>query len=389
MTRISQNEKLIIVACFLCNLSQIPTLYNSRPLSLAYNFCWFALAFLLLRSERSIYVIYFALPFVFDLFCFVMKLIRGGGYTDSNFFRPINLCTFIMLIGLWIGKYITEDSLKRIGMSFVISALIVAVYLYMNVFKGVDWANSGGYLYGAKNSAGQIFLTAAVLTILLLFKEHKVLSSVAIAFFCVLIVMMKSRATILTLVIMVLYIVIFVLKDPKQKAIGIACVAIIGIIIYTNPDLYDLYINKIMLNNRDSNDIAAITSNRNLQYDYFFSVFGEYSFVGTGGTYIECMPLSVLLSYGVIGGIPVLLFSLMPLYIGLKYVRDKEYRIYCVIIIALSLMMWINGLFEEQSPFGPGVKCYFLWLMVGIFIGYKNYRELCRWNEKEGEKNND
>lgn len=375
MTKISQNEKLIIIACFFCNLSQIPTLYNSRPISLVYNVCWLVLAVLLLKSERTIYVVYFILPITFDLFCIIMNVIKGSGYIDSNFFRPINLCTFIMLIGSWFGRRMSEESLMRIATSFVLSALIVAFYLYTNIFKGVDWANSGGYLYGAKNSAGQIFLTGAVLAMLLLFKKHKIIVSGGIAFFVVLIVMMKSRATILTLVIMILYIVLFTIKDPKQKAIGIGCVVIIGIVILKNPDLYDLYINKIMLNNRNINDMAAVTSNRNLQYDYFFNTFGDYSFLGTGGTYIECMPLSVLLSYGVIGGLPVLLFSLMPLYIGIKYVKTEEYRVYCIIIISLSLMMWINGIFEEQSPFGPGVKCYFLWLMLGIFLGVKNQRK--------------
>lgn len=376
MSNNSQNENLIVVACFLCNLSQIPTLYNSRALSLAYNFCWLALAMLLFRSERVVYIKYFTLPIVFDLFCFVMNMFTGSGYIGSNFFKPINLCAFILLIGFWFGRYFSETSLKRIAASFVISSFIVALYLYMNIFRGVDWANSGGYLYGAKNSAGQIFLTAAVLTVLLLFKDHKVFSCGAIVFFVALIVMMKSRATILTLVIMVFYIVLFVLKEPRQKAVGIFVVALIGIVIFTNPDLYDLYINKVLLNNRDINDIDAITSNRNIQYEYFFNNFGNYLFTGTGGTYIEAMPLSVLLSYGLIGGIPVLLFSLMPLYVGLKYVRYPEYRMCCIIIISLVLMMWINGIFEEQSPFGPGVKCYFLWLITGIFLGFKNYREL-------------
>lgn len=384
MKRISLNEKLILAACFLCNLSQIPTLYESRPLALAYNFCWFALAILLLRSERVVYGKYFILPILYDVFCFIANFITGGGYLGSNLFRPINLCTFILLIGLWMGSYINEKSLKRVAVAFVLSSFIVAVYLYMNIFRGVDWANSAGYLYGAKNSAGQIFLTASVLIIIVIFKEHKVLSCVAVAFFIALIIMMKSRATILTLVIMIIYIVLFVLKEPRHKVLGLCLIGVIGLLIFTNPDLYDLYINKTMLNNRDINDIAAVTSNRNIHYEAFLQKFPNYLFWGTGGSYIESMPLSVLLSYGIIGGIPVLLYSLMPLYIGIKYVKYSEYRVYSTIITALGLMMWINGIFEEQSPFGPGVKCYFLWLITGIFLGYKNYREYYGCQEEGG-----
>ena len=83
------------------------------------------------------------------------------------------------------------------------------------------------------------------------------------------------------------------------------------------------------------------------------------------------MPLTVLLSYGVIGGLPILLFSLFPLYIGMKNIKYLKYRVFCSVIMSLGIVMWVNGIFEEQSPFGPGVKCYFLWLVTGLFLGYK------------------
>lgn len=95
------------------------------------------------------------------------------------------------------------------------------------------------------------------------------------------------------------------------------------IIIFTNAELYNLYIKEIILNNKDINDLTAVTSNRDLHVEYFKANFGMYWFSGTGGTYLESMPLAVLMSYGILGGIPVLLFSLQPLYIGFKYIRDN------------------------------------------------------------------
>lgn len=160
----------------------------------------------------------------------------------------------------------------------------------------------------------------------------------------------------------------------------IAGIVAVALLILTNENLYNLYIKQIMLNNKDVINWTLVTSYRDVQYEYFFNNFGRYWVLGTGGTYIESMPMSVLMSYGVIGGIPVLLFSFYPLYIGLNNVKKKEYAIFCNLIISLAIMMWLNGIFEEQSPFGPGVKCYFLWLITGIFIGYKQENE---FNEKK------
>jgi hypothetical protein len=339
---------------------------------------WLVLAVLMVKSESRIDLHYFVLPVTFDMFCLFMYIFKGG-YVSSNLFRPINICTFIMLVGIWAGGSLDESHLKKISGAFIGSSLVVAVYLYFNIFRGVDWAGSGAYLYGSKNSAGQIFLTAFMLLFLLFFREHKIVSTGLMIFFAALVVMMKSRASLLIFVLMLIYFALFVIKKPMYKALALTGIAVVALLIFTNENLYNLYIKQIMLNNKDINDWTMVTSYRDIQYEYFFDNIGRYWLFGTGGTYIEAMPMSVLMSYGVIGGIPVLLYSVYPLYIGLKNTKKKEYAVFCTLIISLAIMMWFDGLFEEQSPFGPGVKCYFLWLITGIFIGYKQEHEC---NEK-------
>ena len=383
MSRNQPYERLIIFASFLCNISQIPIFFENRLLGISYMGCWIILLLGLLFNNMGAFKLrYFMWPIIFDVFCILMSLFKGG-YISSDLFRPVNLSTFIFLIGILAGGYLEKNSLRKISAAFISSALIVALYLYMNIFRGVDWANSGAYLYASKNSAGQIFLTAATLTALLFFKEHKVLSMGVITFCTALIIMMKSRATLITLIIVAIYILLFVVERPIYKILGIILLILVVFIIFTNEGLYDLYINQIMLNNKELTDISGITSDRDIQYDYFNQNFKYYFWLGTGGTYIEAMPLSVLMSYGIIGGIPVLLYSLYPLYIGVKNSRVWKYKRFCNIIISLSLMMWINGIFEEQSPFGPGVKCYFLWLITGIFLGYKQRNEMYDRDERK------
>ena len=341
--RSSLYRDLIILGCVLCNLTQIPTLYNNRILSLGYSGAWFLLLIVMILHDHRIKIQYFIIPVFFDIYCIILSLGKGG-YTSSDLFRPINLCTFILLIGILAGRFLDEANLQKISGAFILSALIVAIYLYFDIFRGVDWAGTGGYLYGAKNSAGQIFLTAIILLILFFMERYKIISIVLCSIFCALIIMMKSRSTLLTLVLITVYIVLFVIKKPLYKAIGMCVISIIAIIILTDDSLYNLYVNQIILNNKDINDFSAITSDRDIHYEFFARYFGQYWVVGTGGTYLEAMPLAVLMSYGIVGGIPVLLYSLFPLYVGIKNInKRKDYRIFCHIIISLGIVMWVNG----------------------------------------------
>lgn len=379
-------EKGIVLACILCNISQIPELMQNRVVSIGYTVCWVLLAVLLFFNNRLINIRYFLLPVIFDLFCVIGSLLWGG-YLNSNLFRPINLCTFILLIGTWAGEYLDYGSLKNISQAYIASALLVAINLYLNLFRGVDWANTG-YLYGSKNSAGQIFLVASILLIIFFWKKKIIVSSILIVFFASLIFMMKSRASIITLLIAIVYLVVGGLKKSSHKMIGVLIIGIVIVSVLQNDSLYDLFINEIMLNNRDVSDITAVTSNRDEHLERFIKLFPTYCLWGNGGAYLESFPLAALLSYGVMGGIPILLYSLFPLWVAIKNVKIEQYRIFCIVIIALNLIMWINGIFEEQSPFGPGVKCFYLWLVTGLFLGYKRRKEVCVKNGRSENEYN-
>ena len=144
------------------------------------------------------------------------------------------------------------------------------------------------------------------------------------------------------------------------------------LLIIFQPNVNHLIVDEILLNNRSS-DLATLSSGRDYHWYIFRTEFYNYLFMGTGGTYLESMPLAVLMSYGLLGGIPVLLFAIKPLCYAIKERKSKKYHLYTVLVISISLTMLINSIFEEQAPFGPGVKCYFLWLICGLYIGKKKH----------------
>ena len=374
---INRNEskwitRLLIIACVVCNISQIPVFWENRLIGITYTIIWIALFAMTFLKNADIDLIFnicrFAL--IFDIFCFMMYLINGGGYVTSDLFRPVNLSAFVMIVGTFTGKYIDDDAINRLSKFFIASVIVFAIYVYINYFRGVDWAGSGVYVYTAKNSAGQILLNAIIILLIYYVRDHKVISWGLILFLGALIFMMKSRAVIMSSMVVVVYYLFFYVKNTVVKLLGVAACAAVFWITLTDEHTYNLLINQILLNNRNADDITAVSSYRDKHLELFLEQFPDNMIIGTGGTYLESMPLAVLLSYGLIGGIPLLLFSLYPIYLGVKRIRqDKAQKELCHFIILLGLTMTANGIFEEQAPFGPGVKCFFLWLMTGFLIG--------------------
>lgn len=372
-TKKNEIGTFLAITCFLCNISQVPQLMGNTFVRLLYLGAWLALFFLLCLQNEKIHFGAIAPIIIFDIICVIFQTLNllennGKNYFKSNLFQPIHLCGFILIIGIMCGKSLTHKDFQKVSVAFIASSLIVALVIYLNVFRGIDWASEGEYLYSSKNSAGQIFLTSIILVIYMFYERYKFLSLLISTFLMLLIFMMKSRATIISALIILLYVIFFIVKNPKKKLFLIFLFSIVVCFVFINPTLHKLFIEEIMLRNKELTDITGVTSNRDLHIQYFSRKFPKYWLLGTGGTYIEAFPLAGLLSYGVVGFIPMFVFSIYPILVAMKYRKVPHLRLFTSIVVILNLMMWFNGIFEELSPFGPGVKCYFLWLVTGILL---------------------
>ena len=147
-------------------------------------------------------------------------------------------------------------------------------------------------------------------------------------------------------------------------------------VVFLDGDMYRTFVEQIFLVNRDAEDITAVSANRDLHLAYFLENFSEYWITGTGGIYLESFPLATLMSYGVIGSIPVFVSALLPIVISFSDRGKKELRTVRNLVCSINLLMLINCLFEEQTPFGPGVKCYALWMLFGLYRGMRLQRSI-------------
>lgn len=378
MTYRKMAEVMLVIAIVLSNLSQIPALFGNSTIKLGYTVSWLlALIILLIANKFILHIRYLLLPIVFDIFC-LLGSIFGKTYLSSTLFIPINMSAFILIVGILLGSCGNENSVKKIAICYIITSVIVGVVLYFTVFRGVDWSGSSVYLYKSKNSAGQFLLSGLVLLATMFYKKNRLLCIPIIGFYTLLILMMKSRTTIVALTIYLVYFIFGVIESKKERNFYLIVLVVFGLLVIFQPDLNNFIINEIIFNNRDTS-INSLSSGRDVHWKRFSQEFGEYIFVGTGGTYLESMPLAVLFSYGIIGGIPVLLFAIEPFWYAANRLIKKDRNVYTILVLSISLVMLINGIFEEQAPFGPGVKCYLTWLLFGMLIG-RNSNKLKKYN---------
>lgn len=374
-------ESILIIAIILSNISQIPSLFGNPIIKSGYALAWMLLfAILLFRKWFGFNMDFLIPPVIFDMLC-LLGWAFGKDYMASSLFVPINMSAFILTIGFLFGALVDEQIIKKIAIAYIASSIIVGGVLYVTVFRGIDWSGSRTYVYASKNSAAQFLLVGLILVATLFYVRHRIASGFLIIAYAVLIFMMKSRATIAALAIYLIYFIFFIVESKRERNFYLFLVVIFGLVVVFNPDANHLIIQEIIFNNRGT-DMTTLSSGRDLHWKTFRQEFGKYLFWGTGGTYLESMPLAVLMSYGVIGGVPILLFALKPLIYAIKNMWDKRYRIYSLLVVSISLTMLVNSIFEEQAPFGPGVKCYFLWLLFGMYIGKKQYDLLNNYNEE-------
>ncbi len=365
---------LLPLACIFCNISQLPFLWGNGTVSLVYQGLFvFILLYSLIKSRLEITLpyLFITIAVFFILFLFVASSINDGSYFGSNLLFPILLSGFVLITSFEAGQLLEDESvILSIVYSYVISAGVLGIFIFINYFQGVDWLNATGYIYTAKNSTAVIFMTAIVLIYYFIMPKYKWMAFLSIAIFSTIIFMLKSRATVLMWCIFFVYALCINRTNNYKRFVGvIICVTVALFVIYV-PKLNDIFIKNIILNNRTT-DLETLTSGRDAHYKFFNQNFGKVWLIGNGGMYLESFPLANLYSYGIIGGIPVFLLSIYP---TIEILKNKskspiKYKRIVTVIFVLNILLWINGIFEELAPFGPGVKCYMVWMLTGLYLG--------------------
>lgn len=362
----------LIIAVFFTNISQIPyfvqndmTQFIAVPMWIILCIICFTNRMIIFKNNQAIFI-FFNFVFIFGVLLFTIY--AGNDYTGSGLFYSYAISIFIFFIGFWCGCKINKVMLIRITIAYISSALALSFVIYFDYLREGD-LSTVKYLYSSKNSASQMIFTALIFLLFMYFPQGKYLKLakwVGILFEVAVLLMLKSRATILGLLVLFLFIFFDSTIKKEIKLITLMIIMCILAFFFINNDAYVFFIDNIMYAGRDPSDLNNLSSGRIDQITTFPILISGNEFWGMGDYYIESFPLNAWLQYGYILGTVLIVISFYPIIWIISKLSQKD--IIYVIFGIISIAYWVDGIFEGLAPFGPGVKCYTLWLLFGILL---------------------
>lgn len=365
---------LIVLACVLSNLSQLPYFITKGSTQLISIPIWILLFITLITANhfkisKSLITI-LMLTLLFVVIITILTMITSENYYSSSLFYSVLISLFIVIVGSLISPFLDENVFRYIVISYVLSSFVVSLVVFIEYF-GIGFSlDTRIYAYSSKNSLSQIILTSIII-LFCYFKPNnkweKVNKIVIIIFDIFMLLILRSRATILGFMIVSLIILFDKRTNRRQRRIIIIVGILLLILLFTSDKFNNLLLNKMMFAGRDFNDLDDLSSGRISILREFPILIKNNWLTGIGPLYFESFPLSAILQFGLVAGGILIYVSVLPL---LKSAKRREDELW-LLLYYISTTYFINSLFEGVAPFGPGIKCYFLWLLFGMFNSLK------------------
>ena len=374
--------KFISVVVFLSLISQASIFVESGIVSVISTSIWFiAFAVGLYKTHGKIIIDNFTFVCLFLVAAIFLLSLVDVSYIETRILRQLVIAVFVYLTSKLFDVKDRDKLFLSLAKSYFFACTILCIDTYLVYLMGGSFNEEGLYAYGSKNSLGIILLTALIFLYTFILnkttsKNKKAVYIIISIFMMYVVVIMASRAALVSALAVLLYSLIIAKIPFKTKLIILGLSTILILIIVLNPELQEQILN-IIKANRDSDDLSDISSGRTDEWKKFFNTFYNYLIIGYGEYKIESFPLSVLYQYGMILGGLFIGLAFYPLMVCKKYRKtkhcDKRILLCCILIFIACI---VNSIFEELAPFGPGVKCFALWFLCGLFT-VKPKKQLC------------
>lgn len=383
--------KIFFILAIVCSLaSQLPQLLEAEagsPLKLMWipaglSVIWSARNFKIFSATK----VWLGFLLTFTCYLFLLTAFSQLSYFGADYTNiVISYLICVVSYGFW-AKYGNPKMLNVLSWIILLCGVLFAYVLYTQSLQEIS-IESRYEIYKSKNSAAQIILACGLIGFICIDRSNKlvnlavIFSTVALS---VIVFMLRSRATIVSFFAIVAYLVFTSPKKWHRVALLIMVVSVVVYILIT-PEYYTLIVENILFNNRESGNMDDLSSGRVEIISGLWQRYLTSPWFGVGNVYVDCMPFAFLVQYGIPGFIITMAF--------LAYVIKKSWDCRkignigkCSFLLMLSFM--VNALFEAQPPFGPGVKCFMVWMFFGFVINLYNLqvsgRTSCRNTLKNG-----
>lgn len=263
---------LFITVVALSNFSQLPALVSIGATNLLSMPIWLIFGIILLIKCRfELYfsarvISFYKLCAIFIFLVFILDMFTNGGQISGSLFRSFLISLMVFSIGCVSSGFIDSITIDKMEIAYILSMIIVSINIYFQYFVGYD-ISSIAYGYSSKNSVSTMLLAAVVFLVfglneLSFIKKRILIRGLITIYFIVLMGLMKSRASICGLAVVLAAIILSPKVRQWQKNLIIVVVIVGAVYVLNTPTAYDLIVNDILYAGRDADSISSLSSGR-------------------------------------------------------------------------------------------------------------------------------
>ena len=297
------------------------------------------------------------------IYAVVMQIFSQKQYIGMNIYDFVISTAVVAISFVYLKNEDKAIFFRGLCVSLTAISLILALLLVVRHLMSSDLLGySSGYEFKNTTAFSLCCILALIYSRLNTTHNSRLRLYYAFAFVTIatVIVLLRSRATYLCLGFLLIYIVLNIRNRRLRISMIIAMAVIVAAAVIITP-LNNLLIKTLILGNRDFTDINLLSSFRLSAFEEILeSMPGNWLF-GIGSVYLDCYPIQILFSFGILGAIPVFTFLV---YLGIKASdsRKNEVSVFSTPLYLLFFISIINCIFEAYPPFGPGLRCFLLWI---------------------------
>ena len=373
----TKEKKVVWLIAFLCvisNLSYYPFFQQLSFTRYTVIATWLLIggSLLLIKYKQITFSTkakwYFLLFVLFLINCMIIFFSTSEKVFQNHFFSPVIISFIIFLMATILGKTISKRGFRTILYAYIYSVTLYSIPLFFIYLMKLN-LSSIIYEFGEKNEISVLLLCALILLMLVyradnLFKM--IFKTTGVVFLILDMIYLRCRSAFFGVIVLAITLLVSKKTDKKMKIVVL--VAIISVIVYfaTHVSALTVFLDDIIYAGRDSSNIDTVSSGRISQIKQGLQIFRQNPIFGTGShKTTDMFYVSALVNYGLLSW-PLLVMAIYPVVWSIKKLKKGD--IYIVAFFTVATSIFFISLLEEVAPFGPGVRCYILWLMFGFLL---------------------
>ena len=329
-----------------------------------------------LKNHGKIFVDTFSNRFIiaYMLFCAYCLF---TGVLDSRHFSAhyirVLIVPLIMTVAGCMYSDMEKTLLNIIGRVYLICSVLFGFWMQKNFFLSyTTWLSTKIYLFQQKNSAGQIWVAAIFVSILLLEYRNnleRVLIYIACGYLLVLTGICQCRTALLGVAVAV---IAFTILRAKHKRRWILLITASALAVWFMPETHRFIEQALVLNKYVGADLNTFSSGRIDRYEQAFRSIISAPFIGVGRYYVDCSYLLIIAESGLIGFAMIEGIWLKKISMCFHYYEETQKSAF---LFMMTIFYIIESVLEGYPPFGPGVSSFMYWFLSSVMLNQEQIIE--------------